>query len=142
DGVLGIIMSVRGARRGERWIWLLLGGILGIVVGVLAILWPGITVFAFVMLVAAWALISGSLMLISTFRLKIAHGRIWLAIGGIASIVLGVLLVIWPSVGALVLTWWTGAHALVLGATLLVLAYRLRSARTGPANQRAASGAT
>ena len=31
DGVFGIIMSVRGACKGERWIWLLLSGILGIV---------------------------------------------------------------------------------------------------------------
>ena len=37
DGVFGIIMAVRGARRGERWIWLLLNGILGIAAGVLAI---------------------------------------------------------------------------------------------------------
>ena len=141
DGVFGIVMSVRGARRGERWIWLLLNGILGIVAGALAILWPGITVLAFVMLVAAWALVSGTFMLISAFRLKIDHGRVWLAVGGIASIVFGILLVISPFIGALVLTYWTGAHALVLGGTLLVLAYRLRSHRTGLPSNLAASGA-
>ena len=76
DGVFGIIMAVRGARRGERWIWLLLNGILGIAAGVLAMLWPGITVLAFVILIAVWALISGSFMLVSAFRLKINHGRV------------------------------------------------------------------
>jgi uncharacterized membrane protein HdeD (DUF308 family) len=131
DGVLGIIMSVRGARKGERWIWLLLNGILGIVAGAVAALWPGMTVLAFVILVAAWALISGAFMLMSAFRLKIDHGRVWLVIGGIVSIVFG----------ALVLTFWTGAHALVLGGTLLVLAYRLRSHRTGLPSSLAASGA-
>lgn len=141
DGVLGIIMSVRGARKGERWIWLLLSGVFGIAAGVVAALWPGLTVLAFVILIAAWALISGVLMLISAVRLKVDHGRIWLVIGGIASIVLGVLLVISPFVGALVLTFWTGAHALVLGGTLLVLAYRLRSHRTGLPGNLAASGA-
>ena len=90
---------------------------------------------------AAWALISGTFMLISAFRLKIDHGRIWLAIGGIASIVFGTLLVISPFIGALVLTFWTGAHALVLGGTLLVLAYKLRSHRTGLPSNLAASGA-
>lgn len=141
DGVFGIVMSVRGARKGERWVWLLLSGIFGIAAGVVAALWPGLTVLAFVLLMAAWALISGTLMLISTFRLKIDHGRVWLVIGGIASIVLGVLLVISPFIGALVLTFWTGAHALVLGGTLLVLAYRLRSHRTGLPGNLAASGA-
>lgn len=140
DGVFGIIMSVRGARKGERWIWLLLSGILGIVASAVAILWPGITVLAFVILVAAWALVSGTFMLISAFRLKIDHGRVWLVIGGIASIVFGILLVISPFIGALVLTFWTGAHALVLGATLLVLAYKLRSHRTGQPSNLAAAG--
>ena len=140
DGVFGIIMSVSGARKGERWIWLLLSGILGIVASAVAVLWPGITVLAFVILVAAWALVSGTFMLISAFRLKIDHGRVWLVIGGIASIVFGILLVISPFIGALVLTFWTGAHALVLGATLLVLAYKLRSQRTGLPSSLATSG--
>ena len=140
DGVFGIIMSVRGARKGERWVWLLLSAILGIVASAVAILWPGITVLAFVILVAAWALVSGTFMLISAFRLKIDHGRVWLVIGGIASIVFGILLVISPFIGALVLTFWTGAHALVLGATLLVLAYKLRSHRTGQPSNLAAAG--
>ena len=141
DGVFGIIMAVRGARRGERWIWLLLNGILGIAAGVLAMLWPGITVLAFVILIAVWALISGSFMLVSAFRLKINHGRVWLAIGGIASIVLGILLAISPFVGALVLTFWIGAHALVLGVTLLILAYKLRSRHTDQSSKLAAAGA-
>lgn len=140
DGVFGIIMSVRGARKGERWVWLLLNGILGIAAGAVAVLWPGITVLAFVILVAAWALVSGTFMLISAFRLKIDRGRVWLVIGAIASIVLGILLVISPFIGALVLTFWIGAHALVLGATLLILAYKLRSHHAGLPSNLAASG--
>ncbi|MGY3332607.1 uncharacterized membrane protein HdeD (DUF308 family) [Mesorhizobium sp. USDA 4775] len=142
DGIFGIIMAVRGARRGEHWVWLLLNGILGIVSCAVAVLWPGITVLAFVFLVAAWALVSGIFMLISAFRLKIDHGRIWLAIAGVASILLGIVLTISPFVGALVLTFWVGAHALVLGVTLLMLAYKLRSQRTSrPSNLAAANAA-
>jgi uncharacterized membrane protein HdeD (DUF308 family) len=69
-------------------------------------------------------------MLISAFRLKVAHGRAWLVVGGIASVALGVLLVLSPLAGALVLTFWIGALSIVLGISLLVLAYRLRSHRT------------
>ena len=39
----------------------------------------------------------------------------------------GVLLVIAPLVGAVVLTWWLGAYALVFGIALLVLAFQLRA---------------
>ena len=141
DGVFGIIAAVRGARKGERWVWLLLNGILGIAAGAVAIFYPDITVLAFVILLAVWALVSGTFMLISAFRLKIDHGRVWLAIGGIASIALGVFLVASPFFGALALTFWTGAHALVLGCTLLVLAYRLRSHRARLTSDVAASGA-
>ena len=68
-------------------------------------------------------------MLASAFNLNIDHGRWWLALGGIASIVFGVLLVIAPLIGAIVLTWWIGAYAMVFGISLLVLAFKLRQKR-------------
>jgi Flp pilus assembly protein TadB len=58
---------------------------------------------------------------------QLDHGRWWLALGGLASIAYGVLLIIAPLIGALVLTWWLGAYALVFGVLLLVLAFRLRT---------------
>jgi uncharacterized membrane protein HdeD (DUF308 family) len=65
-------------------------------------------------------------MLGAAFRLSQAHGRWWLALGGVVSIVFGVLLVIAPVIGAVVLTWWLGAYALVFGAMLLAAAFKLR----------------
>ncbi|MBV8662364.1 MAG: DUF308 domain-containing protein, partial [Hyphomicrobiales bacterium] len=88
--------------------------------------WPGLTILTFVLVVAAWALITGALMMIAAFRLNLDHGRWWLVLGGLVSILYGVLLVVAPMVGAVVLTWWLGAYALVFGVLLLILAYRLR----------------
>jgi uncharacterized membrane protein HdeD (DUF308 family) len=82
---------------------------------------------AFVILIAVWAIISGGLMLAAAFTLKIDHGRWWLALGGIASLVFGVLLVIEPLIGAVVLTMWIGAYALVFGIFLLIVAFQLHS---------------
>jgi uncharacterized membrane protein HdeD (DUF308 family) len=129
DGVLGVVMAVRGARKGERWGWLLVNGLLGIVVGVAAALWPGITVLAFVFMIAAWAVLSGGLMLGAAFGLKVSHGRWLLVLGAILSLLWGVLLFASPLVGALVLTWWIGAQAMVFGVILIVLAFRLRDHR-------------
>jgi uncharacterized membrane protein HdeD (DUF308 family) len=103
DGVFGIVSAVRAASRHERWGLLLLEGLADIAAGVIAFLWPGITVIAFVLLMAAWALVSGGLMLGAAFRLTKEHGRWLLALGGVVSIVYGALLAIAPLVGALVL---------------------------------------
>jgi uncharacterized membrane protein HdeD (DUF308 family) len=129
DGIFAIVAAVRAARSGERWGWLTLGGIVSIATAILAVLWPGLTIVAYVLLVAAWAIVTGVLMLAAAFRLNLDHGRWWLVLGGVASVVYGALLVIAPLIGALVLTWWFGAYALVFGVMLLVLAFRLRAHR-------------
>jgi uncharacterized membrane protein HdeD (DUF308 family) len=129
DGVFNIVLAVRGARKGSRWGLLLVNGLLGVVIGFAAALWPGITVLAFVLLVAGWAILSGVLMLGAAISLKISHGRWVLVFGGIVSLIYGALLCIMPLIGALVLTWWAGAYALVFGVTLIVLAFRLRKHR-------------
>jgi uncharacterized membrane protein HdeD (DUF308 family) len=140
DGIFAIVAAIRGARAGERWGVLLVHGIASVAIGIIAFVWPGITALAFVLLIAAWALISGITMLIAGLKLKDTHGRGWLIFGGIASILFGILLAISPLIGALVLTWWIGAYAVVFGIVLLVLAFRLkrhsghrpaRSARSG-----------
>jgi uncharacterized membrane protein HdeD (DUF308 family) len=128
DGVFGIISAVRAIRRKEdRWGLLIFEGILNIAVGILAFLWPGLTVIAFVWLVAAWAIVSGGLMTAAGFRLNIEHGRWWLVLGGLLSVAYGALLIITPLIGAVVLTWWLGAYAIAFGVALVVFAFKLRS---------------
>jgi uncharacterized membrane protein HdeD (DUF308 family) len=127
DGIFAIVAAVRAARAGDRWGMLAFAGAISIATGIVAVLWPGLTVIAFVLLVAAWALVTGSLMLGAAFRLSPDDGRWWLALGGVVSVAYGALLIVAPMIGALVLTWWLGAWALVFGVILLVLAYKLRS---------------
>jgi uncharacterized membrane protein HdeD (DUF308 family) len=129
DGIFNIVLAVRGARSHERWGLFLINGLLGIAIGIAAAIWPGITVLAFVFMVAAWALLSGGLMLGAALGLKISHGRWFLVFGALASLLYGFLLFASPLIGALVLTWWVGAYSLVLGVTLIVLAFRLRTYR-------------
>ena len=129
DGVLSIVLALRGARRGERWGLLLLGGVLGIVSGVVAVVWPDLTVVALVFIMAFWAVFTGAVVIAAAFDVRVDHGRWWLGFAGLASVVYGVLLFVAPLIGALVLTWWVGAHALVLGATMIVLAFKLRMRR-------------
>jgi len=126
DGAFTIVSGVRAARQGERWGLLILEGIAGLAAGTVAFLWPGITVVAFALVLAAWSLVSGALALAAAFRLDASHGRWWFALSGIASIVLAAVLIVAPLIGAIVLTWWIGAYALVVGSSLLILAFNLR----------------
>ena len=127
DGVFAIVSAVRAAREGQRWGLLVLEGPVNIATAAIAVLWPGITVLAFVLLIAAWAILSGALMLGAAFRIETRDGRWWLGLGGVVSLIYGALLVVAPIIGAMVLTWWLGAYALVFGVALIVLANKLRA---------------
>ncbi len=126
DGVFAIVMAVRAAERHERWGLLLLEGVLTILMGLLAAAFPAGAVLAFVLITAAWALMTGALLLVAAFSLHASHGRLWLGLGGLASLILGALLAASPFDGAVVLTWWLGAYALAFGIALLILGFRLR----------------
>jgi uncharacterized membrane protein HdeD (DUF308 family) len=139
DGVLNLIIGLRSVRRRERWGVFVLQGVASLAAAVVAVLAPGVTVIAFVYLMAAWALVTGILSLMAAVRLRGDHGRWWLGLSGVLSVLGGIALAVVPLIGALVLTWWLGAYALVLGVTLLVLAYRLRPHRQAPP---ASAGAT
>ncbi len=143
DGVFAIAAGIKAARNGERWGLLILEGIVDLAAGLVAVLWPAITLVALVWLIAIWAVVTGALMLAGAFSLNLDHGRWWLALGGIASIIFGILLVIEPLIGAVVLTLWIGAYALVFGIFLLILAFQLHSkqeerARKAPAGAKKA----
>ncbi|MGH6812502.1 MAG: HdeD family acid-resistance protein [Methylocella sp.] len=135
DGILATIAAMRAASKHERWGFLTFEGIVGIVAGILAMAMPGVTAFVFVGLLAAWALVSGALELRAAFNLATDHGRWWLALGGIISIVFGILLVAAPRFGVLAVTWWVGAYATFFGASLLALGFKLRARNTGSGTQ-------
>jgi uncharacterized membrane protein HdeD (DUF308 family) len=129
DGILGIIAAVRAARRHERWGWLVLEGLLDLGAGVAAFAWPGLTIIIFVALIAAWAIVSGGTMALAALKFTKRDGRWLMGLAGVLSIIWGVLLAFAPITGALVLTLWIGAYALLFGIILIVLAFRLRSRR-------------
>jgi uncharacterized membrane protein HdeD (DUF308 family) len=133
DGVAAVVSAVRAMRRQDQWGLLTFEGLLSIATGIVAFLWPGLTVLAFVLLVAAWAIVTGGLMTAAGFRLNTSHGRWWLVLGGLCSLIYGVLLVAMPLIGAVVLTWWMGAYALAFGVALIILSFRLRSRYQHPA---------
>jgi uncharacterized membrane protein HdeD (DUF308 family) len=127
DGLLALIAGIRGFGRADRWGAFLLEGVLGLAIAVVTVVWPAITALVFVVLIAAWAILTGLLELIAAVRLRReVRGEWLLALGGLASLGLGLLLVLNPSAGVVVLLWLIGAYAIVFGLVLIGLGLRLR----------------
>jgi uncharacterized membrane protein HdeD (DUF308 family) len=126
SGVFTIVAAF--GSRGRDAVWYVLDGILGIAVGLATFFFPGIAAQALVLLIGVWAILMGIFEVIAGFELPIK--RDWLlVIAGIASIVFGVLVFVYPATGALAITWLIGIYALVFGVTMLVFGVRLRGMR-------------
>jgi uncharacterized membrane protein HdeD (DUF308 family) len=127
DGILALVTAIR--RRGEdRWWVFFVEGLVGIAAGVLTLIWPGLTAIALLYLIAAWAIVTGALEIAAAIRLRKVIANEWLlGLSGIASLGFGILLILFPGAGALTVVIWIGAYALVFGALVVALAFRLRS---------------
>jgi uncharacterized membrane protein HdeD (DUF308 family) len=136
DGVFSIVAGFgRGARSAEGTggrVWLILAGVAGVIAGVLAFLWPGITALALLWVIAVWAMATGALEVIAAVRLRRELRREWLlALSGVLTVAFGILLVVWPAAGVLTLVTLIGVAAIIFGVTLLALAFRLRREGAG-----------
>lgn len=111
----------------DGWWVLLLRGIAGIVFGILALMWPGLTLLLLVVFYGAWALVDGALALYMAITGR--GGPIpswWLVVVGLAGLVAGALTFFWPGVTALVLVLFIGAWALISGIFQIIGAIQLR----------------
>jgi uncharacterized membrane protein HdeD (DUF308 family) len=128
NGLLSLILAAKAPKGYPRIGSLILGGLLGILAGLLTFVMPGITALGLLMLIAAWAIVTGIMEVVAAIRLRKIIANEWLLIlAGIASIAFGVILFLRPAAGALALIWWIGAWALVFGILLIVLAFRMRN---------------
>ena len=127
DGILGLWTALSGSRDHEYWWLLLLEGLLGIGVGVLTFLAPGLTALALLFYIAIWAIATGVLEIAAAIRLRKEIGNEWLLLlSGLASVAFGVLLAAQPNAGALAVLWLIGFYAILFGVLLLMLAFKTR----------------
>jgi uncharacterized membrane protein HdeD (DUF308 family) len=128
NGILSLVLAAKAPKGFPKVGSLILGGLLGILAGLLAFVMPGITALGLLILIAAWAIMTGVMDLVAAVRLRKIITNEWLLIlAGIASVAFGNLLLFQPAVGALALIWWIGAWAIVLGILLMIVAFRLRN---------------
>ena len=122
----GIVAIAVGAQ--SRWWMLLLTGALGVMAGMLSFFYPGITALALLYIIAFWAILRGFSEIVAAVQLRKVITNEWMLIlGGAASVIFGVLLILFPGAGALSVIWLIGAYALFFGILMIGLALRLRS---------------
>ena len=130
DDLVAIWTGLSRTKESSRWWTFLLEGLLGIGAGIAALVWPGLATLVFIYLIASWAVITGILEILAAIRLRHEITNEWfLALGGVLSIGLGILLFLQPAAGSLAIVWMIAGYALVFGILLVILGIRLRNWR-------------
>ena len=130
DGVFTIITGIAARDEDQRWWAQVLRGIAGVILGVAVFVWSGVTALILLYFIAAWALATGVLEIIAAIQLRQLVENEWLlALGGLASVLFGVLLFVFPGEGALTLLWLISLYAILFGVLLIALGIRLRGPR-------------
>jgi uncharacterized membrane protein HdeD (DUF308 family) len=118
-----------GSRTAKPVIGHLLLGLIDVIAGATALAWPGATAIVLVLLVAGWAIATGVIEIVTGFRSGEAAGkRAMFIVGGLISVVFGVVLCARPDMGAVSLALLFGLFNLVSGTSMLVNGIELRSA--------------
>ena len=108
-------------------------GILAMIIGIIALAWPGPTALVLVLIVGVWAIIAGLAEFFAAFQSGEPAGtRAMFILGGLAAIAFGVVLCARPGIGAITLALLFGLFNLIAGSWMLVQGIELRRTEKTP----------
>lgn len=97
-------------RVARRWPWLVAEGVLGIIAGIVALFYPGVTVLALALLLGIGLLLQGVLEVIAAVGSEAGTpGRVWVGVFGVITAIAGLICLVHPG---------AGVFALILGLAL------------------------
>jgi len=125
------VASVAGAfgtpMAGNRRAGLVLEGLLGIAVGVVVFIWPGLSALGLLYAIAAWAIAIGITEIGLSFTLPLSGSRsVLVGLSGLLSIAFGAIMFAKPGAGAIAVLALIAAFALVAGVMQIGYALELR----------------
>jgi uncharacterized membrane protein HdeD (DUF308 family) len=127
DGILAVTAGIATHGVFDRWWALLLEGIAGIVVGLTAFFWTDLTALALLYLIAAWAIVTGIFEIAAAIQYRhVISGEWAMILGGLLSVIVGILLFVFPAAGQVSVVWMIGFYAIVAGIIETIFAFRLR----------------
>lgn len=111
----------------RNWWALLARGLVAILFGILAFVWPGLTLAVLVLLFGAYVLVDGIFAIVAALKAPAGYERWWvLLFEGLVGVLVGLLTFFWPAMTAIALLYFIAAWAIVTGALEVVAAIRLR----------------
>lgn len=132
DGVASLVQAFRGGPdptgRHRSRTWLVIDGVISILLALMILFAPGLSAFALVLIVGAWAMAVGAVRIVLAWR----AGNALLGLLGALSVLLGIWLVIAPGPGLLALIWIVGIEAVAIGILFVALGVRLRRVANDP----------
>ena len=128
DGVIAIVTGLSRTKDSPRWWTFLVEGLVNIGAGVAALIWPDLATLVLIYIIASWAVFTGILEIVAAIRLRHEINNEWfLALSGVLSIGVGILLFLQPAAGGLAIIWIIAGYALLFGILLVILGIRLRN---------------
>jgi len=119
DAVAQIAHLFGSEDTGGQRVLMVVFAVIDVAAGVVAISYPGITAAVLVIVIGIWAIVGGTLEIAAAWG---GAGSGWFAVGGLLSVIAGILLIVWPGIGAFSLALVFGIYLLVYGITLLMAA--------------------
>lgn len=127
DGVFAIVDGIFNRSANDYWWAEILIGIAGIVIGIWAMAFPGLTAIGLMYFIAAWWLATGVLQIVYAIRVRREITNEWFLIGtGALSAILGIIFMLFPGSGALSLIWVIGIYAIIFGIIFVLLSFRVK----------------
>jgi uncharacterized membrane protein HdeD (DUF308 family) len=103
--------------------------LIDVAAGVIALVWPGPTAFVLVLIVGIWAFVGGFFEIFAAFQSgETAGTRALFILGGLVSVLFGVVLFARPGVGAVTLALLFGLFTLIYGVSQIVMGIHVRQA--------------
>ena len=129
DGVSLFISLIAGDPAARRSGWsVALMGIISVVIGVASFIWTDAMALSLLYVIAFWAITTGVLLVATAiyFRREIDN-EFWLALGGVSSVIFGILLIVFPGAGLLSLVWLVAVWSIVFGVANIGFSFRLHA---------------
>jgi uncharacterized membrane protein HdeD (DUF308 family) len=128
NGALGIAIAMQERQIFACWWATLAAAVISVLIGLAVMTWPHVTALIILYLIAVWAVVTGIFQLTQALGKRSHQSPLFLSVTGVASVVLGILLmVVSPVVALLSLVWVIGLYALVCATVLIMRAFFYRA---------------